>query len=273
MEARRSTARTSRRSFELAGYPAARAKAAADTVFRMEKQLAAASLDNVARRDPKATDHKMSFAELQRASARFDWAAYARREGVPPGAVNVTEPAFLKEVNRQLSATPLAGLEDVPLLARARLRGRRPCPRRSWPRTSPSTAPTSRARRSSSPAGSAASESTDELLGEALGQKYVEKYFPPEAKARMQEMVKNLRTAMGETIEGLDWMSAETKKRALEKLATFNPKVGYPDRWKDYSAVPISRVRTGTTCRRPPLQRRGRLRHASASPSIAAAGG
>jgi endothelin-converting enzyme/putative endopeptidase len=84
-------------------------------------------------------------------------------------------------------------------------------------------------------------ESTDQQLGEALGRKYVEKYFPPEAKARMQEMVQNLRLAMRETIEGLDWMSPETKKKALEKLATFNPKVGYPDEWKDYSRVPIRR--------------------------------
>jgi putative endopeptidase len=84
-------------------------------------------------------------------------------------------------------------------------------------------------------------ESTDRLLGEALGKKYVEKYFPPQAKARMQDLVKNLRVAMRETIEGLEWMSPETKRRALEKLSTFNPKVGYPDRWKDYSHVAIRR--------------------------------
>jgi endothelin-converting enzyme/putative endopeptidase len=84
-------------------------------------------------------------------------------------------------------------------------------------------------------------ESTDQLLGEALGKKYVEKFFPPEAKARMQDMVRNLRLAMGQTIEGLDWMSAKTKKKALEKLSTFNPKIGYPDKWKDYSHVAISR--------------------------------
>ena len=85
-------------------------------------------------------------------------------------------------------------------------------------------------------------ESTDNLLGEALGKKYVEKYFPPEAKARMQELVKNLLAAMGETIQGLDWMSPETKKRALEKLTTFVPKIGYPDKWKDYSHMAISRT-------------------------------
>lgn len=226
--------------FELAGYPAARAKAAADTVFRMEKQLAEASLDNVARRDPRATDHKMSFAELQKFSPRFDWAAYAKREGFPRGAVNVTQPAFLKEVNRQLSATPLQDWKTylawhvldsaAPSLSEAfvaedfafngaYLQGEKELKPR-WKRCV---------------------ETTDNLLGEALGQKYVAKHFPPEAKARMQEMVKNLRTAMGQTIEGLEWMSLETKKRALEKLSTFNPKIGYPDEWKDYSKVPISR--------------------------------
>jgi endothelin-converting enzyme/putative endopeptidase len=84
-------------------------------------------------------------------------------------------------------------------------------------------------------------ESADSDLGEALGKKYVEKYFPPEAKARMQEMITNLRAAMKDTIEGLDWMGPETKKKALEKLSTFNPKIGYPDKWKDYSNVPIRR--------------------------------
>ena len=93
-------------------------------------------------------------------------------------------------------------------------------------------------------------ESTDRLLGEALGRKYVEKYFPPEAKARMQELVKNLLLAMGDTIRGLDWMSAETKAKALEKLATFNPKIGYPDKWKDYAKRARSRAtRSGRTWR------------------------
>ncbi len=83
-------------------------------------------------------------------------------------------------------------------------------------------------------------EADDRLLGEALGRRYVERYFPPEAKARMQELVKNLLSAMGDTIRALDWMGPETKQRALEKLATFNPKVGYPGKWKDYGTVAIS---------------------------------
>jgi endothelin-converting enzyme/putative endopeptidase len=79
------------------------------------------------------------------------------------------------------------------------------------------------------------------LLGEALGRKYVEKHFPPAAKARMQELVHNELLAMHDIIEGLDWMGPETRARALEKLATFNPKIGYPDKWKDYSHVPVKR--------------------------------
>src|SRR5258707_7843411 len=83
-------------------------------------------------------------------------------------------------------------------------------------------------------------EGDDSFLGEARGRRYIGRYFPAEATARMQELVKNLLLAMGDTIQGLQWMSDETKKHAMEKLATFNPKIGYPDKWKDYSKVEIS---------------------------------
>lgn len=229
------------RIFTLAGYAQPRAKAAADTVFQMEKQLAQASLDNVALRDPKATDHKTSFADLQKLTPNFNWTAYYQQFELRSGDVNVNEPKFLEEFNRQLTATPIAdwktyfkwhllnsastSLSDAFVEAdfafySAYLSGAKEMKPR-WKRCV---------------------ESTDDLLGEALGKKYVEKYFPPEAKARMLDLVKNLRLAMGETIQGLDWMSPETKKRALEKLSTFNPKIGYPDRWKDYSRVPITRA-------------------------------
>ncbi len=227
--------------FRLAGSTEAQAKAAAATVMRMETRLAEASLDNVALRDPKATDHKTSMADLQKLTPRFDWAASFKTLGISPGDVNVAEPRFLREVNEQLAAVPLADWKTylkwhlldsaAPSLSDAfvkedfafngaYLNGAKELKPR-WKRCA---------------------ESTDSLLGEALGKKYVEKYFPPEAKARMEEMVRNLRLAMGQTIEGLDWMSAETKKKALEKLSTFNPKIGYPDKWKDYGKVPITRA-------------------------------
>ena len=104
-------------------------------------------------------------------------------------------------------------------------------------------------------------EATDSLLGEALGRKYVEKYFPPQAKARMLELVKNLQLAMKETIEGLEWMGPQTKARALEKLSTFNPKIGYPDKWKDYSSVAVRTRRVlGVGARGAPLRPAGRSR-------------
>ena len=227
--------------FRLAGSTEAQAKAAAATVMKMETQLAEASLDNVALRDPKATDHKMTMADLHKLTPRFDWAVSFKALGIAQDDVNVGEPRFLEEFDRQLASTPIADWKTylkwhlldsaAPSLSDAfvqedfafngaYLSGAKEMKPR-WKRCV---------------------ESTDRLLGEALGKKYVEKYFPPEAKARMQELVKNLRLAMGETIEGLDWMSAETKQRALEKLSTFNPKIGYPDKWKDYSKVAISRA-------------------------------
>jgi endothelin-converting enzyme/putative endopeptidase len=228
------------RLFELAGSTMSEAQAATKAVVRMETELARQSLDNVALRDPQATDHKMPLAQLQKLTPRFDWNAYYTASGLSSGDVNVAEPKFMEEVDRQLGATSPDDWKAyltfhvldsaAPSLSRpfveehfgfhsAYLRGAKEMKPR-WKRCV---------------------ESTDEQLGEALGRIYVEKYFPPEAKARMQELVKNLRLAMKETIEELDWMSAPTKQKALEKLSTFNPKLGYPDKWKDYSSVPVKR--------------------------------
>jgi putative endopeptidase len=226
--------------FRLAGESDATAKSAADTVMRMETKLAEASLDNVALRDPKATDHKTSFADLQKLTPHFPWPAYYRSADLKAGDVNVAEPKFLGEFDRQLAATPIADWKTY--LEWHLLHSAAPSLSDAFVREdfSFNGAYLSGAKEMK-PRWKRCVESTDRQLGEALGRKYVEKYFPPEAKARMQGMVANLRLAMKETIEGLDWMSPETKKRALEKLSTFNPKVGYPDRWKDYSQVSISR--------------------------------
>ncbi|MFL6210370.1 MAG: M13 family metallopeptidase [Pyrinomonadaceae bacterium] len=227
--------------FTLAGYDEAKAKAAADTVFQLELQLAQASLDNVALRDPQATDHKISFTALQQLTPGFNWANYYRQIALRPGDVNVAEPKFLAEFNRLLTNVPIADWQTYlkwHLLNAA-------APSLSDPFVQADFAfygTYLNGAKEIKPRWKRCVEATDQLLGEALGQQYVAKYFPPEAKTRMQEMVKNLRAAMGETIQGLDWMSPVTKQRALEKLATFNPKIGYPDKWKDYSRVPITRA-------------------------------
>jgi putative endopeptidase len=227
--------------FALAGYDEAKAKAAADTVFQLELQLAQASLDNVALRDPQATDHKTTFAALQQLTPGFNWVNYYRQLALRPGDVNVAEPKFLTQFNRLLTSAPITDWQTYlkwQLLNSA-------APSLSDPFVQADFAfygTYLNGAKEIKPRWKRCVEETDNLLGEALGQQYVAKYFPPEAKTRMQEMVKNLRAAMGETLQGLDWMSPVTKQRALEKLATFNPKIGYPDRWKDYARVPITRA-------------------------------
>ena len=226
--------------FHLAGYDEAAARAAAQTVFTMETKLAEASLDRAALRDPQATDHKTTFAELQKMAPRFDWPAYFDAQGLSRSDLNVQQPAFMERLDRTLGDTPVA---DWKTYLKWRLL-RAAAPSLSTPFVEESFAFYNRyleGAKEMKPRWKRCVESTDLLLGEALGQKYTEKHFPPAAKARMQDLVKNLLLAMGDTIRGLEWMGADTKARALEKLATFNPKIGYPDKWKDYSSVKVRR--------------------------------
>jgi endothelin-converting enzyme/putative endopeptidase len=226
--------------FRLAGYSEGDAAKAAGAVWAVELPLAEASLANVALRNPRTVDHKTSFAELQKLTPRFDWNAYFDAAGLPKGDLNVQQPKFLREVDRQLGATPVSIWKTYlkwQLLSSAAPSLSAAFVKEEFDFTSAYLG----GAKEMKPRWKRCVESTDALLGEALGRKYTEKHFPPAAKARMQDLVKNLLLAMGDTIRGLTWMGAETKKKALEKLATFNPKIGYPDRWKDYSKVPIRR--------------------------------
>ena len=221
------------RMLELAGRAAPQAQRDAQTVFRIEKAFALASLDNVSLRDPTATDHKMSFAALVALAPAFEWNPYFAAGDISKGDLNVDQPEFLKEVNRQLRQTPLAAwrvylrwhflhasadglstpfVEQNFAFYEAYLGGAKELKPR-WKRCA---------------------ESTDRLLGDALGQKYVEKYFPPEAKERVRQMVANLIAAMHDTLNDLTWMSPQTKQQALAKLAALHPNIGYPDKWKTY---------------------------------------
>jgi endothelin-converting enzyme/putative endopeptidase len=226
--------------FKLAGRDEATARRAADTVMAFELGLAKASLDNVALRDPTARDHPMTAAELQKLTPSFDWAAYDKAAGLKPARLNVTEPAFLAEVERQLTATPIADWKtylEWQVINSAAPSLSQPFVDATFAFFGKYLAGTQEIK----PRWKRCVEDTDQLLGEALGKKYTDKYFPPAAKARMQLLVGNLLAAMHDTIEKLDWMSAATKRRALEKLATFNPKIGYPDKWKDYRSIPVRR--------------------------------
>ncbi len=227
--------------FTLIGWDQKTAAAGAKTVMDMETKFAEASLDNVTLRDPSATDHNSTFAQLQTMAPHFDWASYFKHKDLAQDVdMNVDQPKYMQEFDRQLQQTSLADWkvylkwqlltstaeslsapiveEDYGFFGKY-LRGQAEMKPR-WKRCV---------------------ESTDQFLGEALGKKYTEKYFPPEAKARAQEMVRNILLAMRDDILSRPWMSDETKERAMAKIATFNPKIGYPDKWKDYSHVEIRR--------------------------------
>ncbi|HVO09808.1 MAG TPA: M13 family metallopeptidase [Vicinamibacteria bacterium] len=228
------------RMLELAGEIRKDARRDAEAVLELEAKLAQAQLDKVALRDPKRTDHRTTFVQLTNLASMFDWPAYFAAARLPRAALNVQQPEFLRAFDRLLQEEPLAAWKaylrwhllhsaaaylSVPVVEEdfgffGRYLGGAAEMKPRWKRCA---------------------ESTDALLGEALGRKYVERHFPPSAKARVQEMVKNLLLAMGDTIRGLDWMGPLTKEKALEKLATFNPKIGYPDKWKDYSSIVVRR--------------------------------
>jgi putative endopeptidase len=227
--------------FTLVGWDEKSATSGAQTVMAMETRFAEVSLDNVALRDPRTSDHNSTFAQLQSMAPHFDWVGYFKHNQIAQDVdLNVDQPKYMQEFDQQLQQTSLADwkvyLKWQVLHASANalsapiveehfaffgkyLRGQAEMKPR-WKRCV---------------------EFTDQYLGEALGQKYTEKYFPPEAKARAQEMVRNILLAMRDDILTRPWMSDETKERAMAKIATFDIKVGYPDKWKDYSKVSVRR--------------------------------
>jgi endothelin-converting enzyme/putative endopeptidase len=226
--------------FVLAGSTPAAASAAAATVFDFETRLAQASLDNVSLRDPAQQDHKTSFAALATLAPDFNWAAYFDAAKLPRADLNVPQPKFLRQVDKELSSTPLSQWRSYlewQVLHSAANSLSRPFVEQTFAFYGKFLSGATEMK----PRWKRCAEATDSQLGEALGRAYVDKYFPPASKARMQDMVKNILLAMHDTIDGLDWMSAETKTKAMEKLATFNPKIGYPDKWKDYQGLAIER--------------------------------
>jgi putative endopeptidase len=226
--------------FTLAGSSDEEANTAALTVIKFETSLAKASLDRVALRDPHATDHVGNLDALEKMNPHFDWNAFVKKAGVAPSDLNVEQPEFMAELERLLVSTPLAEwkiyLRWQLLNTAARILSQ-PFVDAQFDFYQKQLAGVTELK----PRGTRCAEQADLLLGEALGQEYVKRYFPPEAKERAQKLVANILSAMHDTIEGLDWMTPDTKKKALEKMSTFQVKIGYPDKWKDYSSVKIDR--------------------------------
>ena len=225
--------------FELLGDKTDVAKSNAATVMSLETALAKASWTRVERRNPYNLRNKMTMGSLEQLAPEFDWTAFYRESRYPQfETVNVDAPKFYKQVNELLKSEPLDHWKTYfrlhvadsysPFLSqpfvdenfdfyRAYLRGAKAQQPR-WRRCV---------------------QYTDYNLGEALGQAYVQKVFSPELKAQTLDMVTRIETAMHQRIEQLDWMSPETKKQSLVKLAGIRNKIGYPDKWRDYSSIKL----------------------------------
>ena len=217
------------------------AAAGAQTVLEFETALASATLTNVARRDPYQRVHKMSFTALEELAPEYDWKGAFGLLNIPESEpINVSEPEFVKMLNHQMVEAPIETWKTW-------LRWRWVNDRSQYlskpfydewfhfDRTVLSGIAQQQ------PRWKVCVASTDSTLGEALGRLYVEKYFPPEAQRRMQEMIANLRATLGEQLEAAEWLEPDTRKNALRKLETFDPRIGFPTKWHDYSAVEVTR--------------------------------
>jgi putative endopeptidase len=225
--------------FKLTGYNDAYAQKAMEAVMSIEMRLAKASRSREELRDPHANYNKKTLSDWEKTLPAFNWADYLKVAGLGNlKELNIGQPDFVKEVMNVINTVPLNDqlaylqwnvinsaanylsddfvTESFNFYKRAMSGTTEMKPR--WKRSV---------------------ETVESALGEAVGQLYVEKYFPAASKERMITLVKNLQTALGERIKNLAWMSDATKEKALAKLAAFHVKIGYPDKWKDYSAMNI----------------------------------
>ncbi|MFZ0707232.1 MAG: M13 family metallopeptidase [Candidatus Korobacteraceae bacterium] len=225
--------------FELLGDSPEVAKQNAATVMRMETGLAKASLTRVERRDPYKQKHKMSPAELGKIAPEFNWPEFLTTVKLPNvEVINVAWPDFFKEVNSQLKS---ASLNDWKTYLRFHVANTN-APYLSSPFVNESFAfyrEYLHGAKELRPRWKRCVQYVDDELGEALGQVYVAKTFSPQTKAATVEMTKQIEDAMAQRIQQLDWMSPATKQQALAKLHGIRNKVGYPDKWRDYSSVNI----------------------------------
>jgi endothelin-converting enzyme/putative endopeptidase len=227
--------------FELLGDKPESAAAEAQTVMRIETALAKGSMTRVERRDPKALDHKMSRVELEKLSPEFHWPVYFAKVGMSSlSSLNVTSPNFFKTMNEELEEESLA---DWKIYLRWHL-VHADALYLSSPLVNENFnfyGKTLRGQQELQPLWKRCTRAVDGDLGEALGQAYVEKYFSADAKQKALKIVKEIQAAMEQDINGLSWMSPTTKQQALAKLHGMANKIGYPDKWRDYSRLEIVR--------------------------------
>jgi putative endopeptidase len=227
-------------ALQLAGVSEADAKKQADDVLKFETQLAAASLAPVEERDPKNQYHFVTVKEADKATPHFNWEKFFSAQGVTiDKGFSLSQPKFFAEFDKLLASAPIEQWQAYlrfhtvsdasPYLSKAfqdnkfdfygKTLAGQPQQKPRWKRVL---------------------GAVNGSMGEALGQLYVAKVFKPEAKERAQELVDNVRNALKARIEKLDWMSDATKEKAVAKWDTFLPKIGYPDKWRDWSGLNVS---------------------------------
>ncbi|MGY4024853.1 M13 family metallopeptidase [Aeromonas rivuli] len=216
------------------------AEAKAKQIVALETAIARIQWDKVALRDREKSYNKVASGDLSRLAPHIDWQSYLEEAGIAAQPTLILgQPSYLQALDKLMVQTPAAQWRDylkwqlisdyAPYLDSdtdqanfaffGTVLSGTPKQRAAWER---------------------ALAVLDAHLGEAVGKRYVAQYFPPEAKARMEQLVENLRIAYGQSIDTLDWMSPATKAQAKEKLAKFRPKIGYPDKWRDYSAIQVN---------------------------------
>ena len=220
-----------------AGEPDAQGKA--KQILALETAIARIQWDKVALRDREKSYNKVATGDLSRLAPHIDWQSYLNEAGIANQPTLILgQPSYLQALDTLMVQTPAAqwrnylkwqlisdyapyldsGTDQANFAFFGTVLSGTPKQRAAWER---------------------ALAVLDAHLGEAVGKRYVAQYFPPEAKARMEQLVENLRIAYGQSIDTLDWMSPATKAQAKEKLAKFRPKIGYPDKWRDYSAIRV----------------------------------
>jgi putative endopeptidase len=224
----------------LAGDDPTAARAEAERILQLETKLADAQMTRVEMRIPENRYHMMAISQLASMAPAVDWNSYLRGLGVDQQTVNVTEPKYMEALNRLMNDVPLDDWKTylrwnvvnaaAPALSRpfeeeefnfnGRILSGQKEQQERWKRCV---------------------RATDANLGQLLGQEYVRRTFTPEAKAKMNQLIDNLVAALREDIPTLSWMGPQTKQAALDKLNAFQRKIGYPDKWRDYSALSITR--------------------------------
>jgi putative endopeptidase len=225
---------------QLINYDEATSNSAAEKILALETQLAEPRLDKVARRDARNRDNPMSVSELQKLTPAINWNKFISDMGITKTLtrVNVMEPKYMKALNTFLTSTSIEDIKTLMTWSTLRSMSRNlttDMEKTNWEFYSK----TLRGAKAMQPADERALRTVSRSVGEAIGKLYVEAKFPPEAKAKAEKMIANVIKAFQNRIKVLDWMSEDTKAKAIEKLDKFTVKIAYPDEWEDYSALMV----------------------------------